>query len=197
MKDSIDVKALWHKQVVPTANHSEVFKRIRDFKKGRIKKIIILNVVLLLTVCFVVFIWMYFKPQLISTKIGIVLTVLSIILVVVFNRKLVHLYRKINDNQSNSDYLNALFTIRNKESFIQTKIMNLYFILLSLGISLYMYEYILAKSQLFGLLAYFVLFLWVGFNWFFLRPRIIRSNRRKLDSLLQKIENVKSQLKES
>ena len=89
----------------------------------------ILNAVLVLTILFIIFIWVYFKPQLMSTKIGIILSILPMGMVLVFNSGLTSLYRKIDEKQSNMDYLNALLKVRSKEHIMQTKLMNLYFIL--------------------------------------------------------------------
>lgn len=84
--------------------------------------------------------------------------------------------------------------VKNRESFMQTKVLNLYFILLSAGIGLYMYEYAWKRSLIFGVVAYSVVLLWVGFNWFFLRPRIIKKNKRKTEDLIKQIEAIKIQI---
>ena len=86
--------------------------------------------------------------------------------------------------------------LKGKETFMQTKVMNLYFILLSSGILLYMYEYTLNSSFMFRLIAYSVLFLWIALNWFILRPVMIKKNRRKMDCLIRQIEKIKSQVDE-
>lgn len=88
------------------------------------------------------------------------------------------------------DYLNALLKVRNREHIMQTKLMNLYFILLSAGIGLYMYEYTLKRSFIFGVVVYSVVLLWIGFNWFFLRPRMIEKNKRKMEDLIKQIKKL-------
>ena len=105
------------------------------------------------------------------------------------------LYEKIHSDP-NIDYLNNLLMLKGKETFMQTKVMSLYFILLSSGILLYMYEYTLNSSFTFRLIAYSVLFLWIALNWFVLRPVMIRKNRRRMDCLIRQIEKIKSQVDE-
>lgn len=192
--NSIDIKELWNKQVVPIADQSALFSRIRRFRRRGIGKLVILNLILLLTILFVAFIWIYFQPRLISTKIGIILTVLPMGIVMAYSSRLLPFYRKIDENCSNFDYLNDLYAVRNKMDFMQTKILNLYFVLLSLGIGLYMYEYIVDMTLRTGIIAYSAFFLWVGVNWLVLRPRIIRKNRQKMDRLIKQVEKIKRQL---
>ena len=190
MGNHIDIRELWNKQMVPVVDQSDIFGKIESFRKKRIRRTIILNVVLLLTILFIIFIWVHFKPQLMSTKIGIILSVLPMGMVLVFNNGLTSLYRKIDEKQSNMDYLNALLEVRSREYIMQTKLMNFYFILLSAGIGLYMYEYTLNRSLIFGVAAYSVVLLWIVFNWFFLRPRMIEKNKRKMEDLIRQIKRL-------
>ena len=196
MESNIDIKELWNRQAVPAADQSEILNKISRFRKSGLKKGIFLDVILVLTILFMIFIWIYFKPQFLSTKIGIIVGILPMCIVVVVNRKITSLYRSLDEKQSNIDYLNNLLMLKGKETFMQTKVMSLYFILLSFGILLYMYEYTLNSSFTFRLIAYSVLFLWIALNWFILRPVMIKKNRRKMDCLIRQIEKIKSQVDE-
>lgn len=71
MKSDIDIKELWRKQAVPFADCSGLFKEVNHFKRKKVLELIVLNAVLWMTICFVAFVWIYFKPQLLVTKIGI------------------------------------------------------------------------------------------------------------------------------
>ena len=197
MEDNINLKALWNQQAVPPANQSDIFRKIEKHKSAGLRKMILLNSLLLLTIAFVVFIWIYFKPQLWTTKIGIVLAILPMVIVMIFSNMIIPLYRKTSSIQSNSDYLHNLLEIKNKESYMQTKIMNLYFILLPTGIGLYMYEYTAKMPSIWGIVVYGVVGMWFALNWFVLRPKIIRKNTGKVNDLVQQLEKVKSQLKEA
>lgn len=196
MKNNINLKKLWNEQVVPSSNQSELFRRIEKHKASGFKRIIFLNATLLLTILLIVFIWIYFDPQLWSTKIGIVLIILSMIIALIFSNKTIPLYKRIKEDkiQSNYNYLKNLLEIKSKESYIQTKIMNLYFAMLSIGIGLYMYAYTSMMPPLWAIVAYIVVLLWIGFNWFVLRPKIIKKNTRKIDSLIQQLKKIQSQL---
>ena len=196
MKSDIDIKELWRKQAVPFADCSGLFKEVNHFKRKKVLELIVLNAVLWMTICFVAFVWIYFKPQLLVTKIGILLTIVAMGTVAVFTHKMIPLYRIVDEEQSNREYLNELLAVRRKENFMQTKLMYFYFISLSVGIGLYMYEHIQESSLQFRVVAYSVFLLWVGLNWFVFRPRIIRRNRQRLDSLIVRVERIKTQIDE-
>ena len=138
----------------------------KSLQEKEVLELIVLNAVLWMTICFVAFVWIYFKPQLLVTKIGILLTIVAMGTVAVFTHKMIPLYRIVDEEQSNREYLNELLAVRRKENFMQTKLMNFYFISLSVGIGLYMYEHIQESSLQFRVVAYSVFLLWVGLNWF-------------------------------
>ena len=60
--------ALWKKQAVPAANPAEIRKRIGAFRRSSLWKVLFLNAVLVLTVAFLIFVWVYFQPRLLTTK---------------------------------------------------------------------------------------------------------------------------------
>lgn len=194
MENNIDIKELWQKQAVPVVDRSDVLKKINRFKRNRIKKTIYTNAILLATIALAVFVWAYFEPQLITTKIGISLSVLPMGIAVVFNYKLILRYKTIDERDANQDYLNNLLMVKEQERFTQSKVLNIYFILLSAGIGLYLYEYAWIRSLQFGIAAYSLILLWVGFNWFFIRPKMIKKNNRKFEELIAQIKAIKLQI---
>ena len=85
MESNIDIKELWNRQTVPAADQSEILNKISRFRKNGLKKGIFLDVILVLTILFMIFIWIYFKPQFLSTKIGIIVGILPMCIVVAVN----------------------------------------------------------------------------------------------------------------
>lgn len=182
--------ALWKKQAVPAANPAEIRKRIGAFRRSSLWKVLFLNAVLVLTVAFLIFVWVHFQPRLLTTKIGILVGILPMGMVVLSHRKLLSLYRALDAKQPNTDYLDHLLRLKEREHFLQTRVMNLYFVLLPLGLMLYMYEYTLGMSVAFRVAAYVALLLWVAVNWFVLRPRIVGRRRRKMDALIGEVKRI-------
>lgn len=196
MDSNIDFKNIWKQQTSNKPNLEELLGKLKKFKKENLRKLICSNLSLTATSVFIIFIWYYYQPQMISTKLGIVLVILAmVIFLIAYNRMFMTFYT-IDNTQSNHEYLQNLYVVKSKQKFMQTTMMNLYFIMLSLGICLYMYEYTSRMTPISGIIAYGITLLWIAFNWFYLRPRTIRKQQGKLDGLINKFEEINNQLQE-
>jgi uncharacterized membrane protein YciS (DUF1049 family) len=195
MSNNIEFKDLWQKKTSEPPNLSEVYALANKAKKQLFIKTILINIIFGLTAAFIITIWVYYKPQLLTTKIGICLTILAISSFILAQNSILPFLKKEKDNFNLNDYLLQLKNIRKKEMFMQTTMMNIYFILLSLGILLYMYEYV-EKTFLSIIFAYGITILWFAFNWFYLRPKTIKKQQEKSNLLITKFENLQKQLTE-
>ncbi|MDR7209741.1 hypothetical protein [Flavobacterium piscis] len=192
--NNIDFKDLWKKQTVSQPDIQDLLSRVSVFKKAALRSLWMTNIMLLATSIFIIFIWIYFKPQLISTKIGIVLVILAMVVYLLVYNKLFGKYKDIDATTTNHDYLQKLVLIKKKQQFLQTNMMSLYFVMLSAGIGLYMYEYASRMTLLGAGLTYGITFLWILFNWFFIRPKQIKKQQDKINSLIQRFEEATHQL---
>jgi len=192
--NNIDFKDLWKKQTISQPDIEDLLTRLKQFKKTSLRILWITNIVLFATCVFIVFIWYYYQPQFISTKIGIVLTIVAMVTYLVVYNRLLSTFKNIDEAQTNQQYLQKLIFIKRKQQFLQSRILSLYFVLLGVGISLYMYEYASRMSLFYGVLTYVVLFLWIGFTWFYLRPKEIKKHEIKINNLIEKFEEVNKQL---
>ena len=113
--------------------------------------------------------------------------------IVASNSSLV-LYKKLDAGESNQQYLKTLLLIKVKQQFMQTTMLNLYFLFLSVGLSLYMYEYVSRMSTLMAVVVCGVTALWFLFNWFYLRPKQIKKQEAKLNEIIAKFEDIQGQL---
>jgi len=192
--NNIDFKDLWKKQSVSQPDMTDLLARVGKFKKAALRSLWMTNIMLLATSAFIIFIWIYYQPQFVSTKIGIVLTILAMMVYVFVYNKLSNDYKSIDSTQTNQEYLQKLILIKKKQQFLQTKMMNFYFIALTLGICLYMYEYASRMSVLGASLTYGITLLWMLFNWFYIRPKQVKKQQEKINSLIEKFEEVNHQL---
>lgn len=193
--NNIDFKDLWKKQSVSQPDLTDLLARLTKFKKAALRSLWMINIMLSVTTLFIVFIWIYYQPQFISTKIGIVLTILAMVVYVFVYNKLMSDYKNIDSTQANQEYLQKLIAIKKKQQFLQTKMMSFYFIALTVGICLYMYEYASRMSALGASLTYGITLLWMLFNWFYIRPKQIKKQQEKINALIEKFEEVNNQLK--
>ncbi|KUJ60495.1 hypothetical protein AR687_18100 [Flavobacteriaceae bacterium CRH] len=192
--NNIDFKDLWKKQTVSQPNIEDLLSRLKQFKKANLRSLWKTNILLFATSAFILFVWYYYQPQFISSKIGIVLAIIAMTMyVLVYNRSLKD-FKDIDTTQTNHEYLQKLISIKKKQQFMQSTILSWYFVLLLVGICLYMYEYASRMTVFYALVTYGVTLLWIGFNWFYLRPKQIKKQEEKVNSLIEKFEEVNKQL---
>ncbi|HCA08169.1 hypothetical protein [Chryseobacterium sp.] len=196
MATNIDFKNLWQQQTAEKPSIEELLGRLKKFKNENLRRLLVTNVLLILTSLFIGFIWYYYQPQFLSTKIGIVLVILAMLIFLFAYNKLFSPIYKLDSTQTNAEYLQSLYSLKSKQKFMQTTMLNLYFIMLFAGISLYMYEYASRMEMMYAVLTYGLTFLWIAFNWFYLRPKTIRKQQGKLNGLIHKFEEINQQLKE-
>lgn len=196
MSANIDFKNLWKQQEAEQPELSDLMLLLRSYKNKGLKRLVLTNVLLVMTMVGLVLIWTYFQPQLITTKIGLITTILAMLIFVLAYNTLFKYYKSASEFVSNSAYLKDLIIIKRKQKFMQTSMLQLYFILLSLGVCLYLYEYVKLMPTVVGLLVYSLTLAWLAFNWFYLRPKTIRKQEKKLDILIKKFEMINRQLDE-
>lgn len=194
MDNNIDFKDLWKQQAVNPPNIEELLSKLKHFKRVSLRKLIITNMLLVATSAFIVFIWYKYQPEFISTKIGIVLVIFAMMVYLFVYNKLGAFYKTIDGAQSNSEYLQKLISIKAKLHFLQSTMLSLYFILLGSGLCLYMFEYTNRMTLFWGIITYAIMLGWVGFTWFYLRPKEIKKEQNRVNSLIAKFEEVNKQL---
>ncbi len=195
MSNNIELKDLWQKKIAEPPGVNEIYQLVTTSKKQLLKKTILINLIYGATSVLIIGIWVYYQPQLLTTKVGISLTIIAITTFVLAQNRLLPLLKKGKDSVNLSEYLVQLKQIRQKEVFMQTTMMNVYFVLLSTGILLYMYEYV-AKNFRSIFVAYGTTIAWIAFNWFYLRPKSIKKQQEKTNSLIEKLEGLQKQLEE-
>jgi hypothetical protein len=194
MGNNIDFKDLWKQQAVNPPNIEELLTKLKQFKRASLRKLVITNVLLIATSVFIVFVWYTYQPAFISTKIGIVLVIFAMMVYLFVYNKLGTFYKTIDGTQSNSDYLQKLISIKAKLQFLQSTMLSLYFILLGSGLCLYMFEYTNRMTLFWGIITYAIMLGWVGFTWFYLRPKEIKKEQDRINGLIAKFEAVNKQL---
>lgn len=193
---NIDFKNIWQQQKVVQPNINELQNKLKNYKKNSFKKLIISNILLIATSGFIIYIWYHYQPQFIITKIGIVLTILAMAIYLFAYNKQYSIFNRLDATQTNSDYLKNLTALKTKQKFIQSTMLSIYFIMLSTGICLYMYEYTSRMTKIWAIFAYGITLTWIGINWFYIRPKTIKKQQAKLDELISKFEDVNKQLVE-
>lgn len=189
----MDFNNIWKAQAVPGPDLQALYNRIKSYKAKKLRKLVFANICLVLTSVFIAFIGFWVKPERLTTWAGIVLTILAMVLFLAVYNRMIPLYRSLDDHSDSRRFMENLLAVKKKEAFLHRKMMNLYFFLLSCGIALYMYEYAARMELRWGILTYAVTFLWIGFNWWVIRPRQIRKEQEKINTIIERLQEVQGQ----
>lgn len=192
--NNIDFKDLWKKQVVSEPNLEEFMVQLNKFKKTGIKTYWITNAVLAITLSFIVCIWIFYKPQFISTKIGLLVTVLAMVVYFIVYNRVLKPAHYVDLVQSNQSYVQNLILLKKKQQFMQSTMLSIYFLLLTAGICLYMYEYTSRMSRGATVSFYGFTIAWSVFNWFYIRPKQMKKQQIIIDELIAKSAEISNEV---
>ena len=196
MQNFDDLKDLWQQsegnKKLPSAK--EILTNVETNRKKMLRKNIFLILTLLFTFVFILWIGFHYEFQMVSTRIGIIITLFAIICGITFNTRLMGSLIKASDpTLSNNAYLEQMINYRNRQRAIQTRGIAFYFILLTIGIVLYMYEFA-ARNLAFGVIVYTLTLGWIAFNWFYLRKKAISKQEKKINEQIHALENLAANL---
>lgn len=194
MTDNIDFKKYWNKQKIEVPAPEELIRKANQFKKKTHLKLITANLTLLITCIGIGFIWYYYQPEFLTTKIGIILCIIGMLVYLAFHNTLAPLLLKNSIEVDAKTQLQQLLTLKEKQRFQQTTLLNSYFIILSLGIGLYMYEYAARMTLPWAIVSYGIVLFWIGLNAFYFRPKIVEKQQTQLNRLITQLVELNKQL---
>lgn len=197
MQNFEDLKGLWQQsenENVPSAK--EILSKVESNRKKILFKNISLIGILLFTFGFILWIGLHYDFELATTRIGIIITLIAIMIGIIFNTgSISSLIKQSDPTLNNNSYLVQMINYRNNQRRIQTKGMVLYFILLTVGMILYLYEFAL-RSLTFGIIAYSITLGWIAFNWFYVRKRTIAKQEKEINEQIRALESLVNKMEE-
>lgn len=197
MQNFDNIKDLW--QAAKPAELPDAAAIRAEAQKARrkmLRRSIIGGSILTGTFAFIVWIGLHYDFAYRTTPAGILLTLIAIIMGILFNSRLIQLLLKQgNTSLDNAAYLQELIRFRNTQRRIYTRGMSLYYLVLTLGIVLYMMEFA-RRSLLFGLISYSLTLAWIAFNWFYTRKRAIAKQEKVMNAQIEGLEKLVKGLKE-
>ena len=197
MQNFDDIKNLWQKTEAGELPSAKVLlSEIAAERKKMIRKNVLLILLLSGTFTFIAWIGFHYTFDQITTVPGVIVTLIAVATGIVFNTKLVNRLLQQNDpSLSNTEFLQQLIAYRNQQRLMQTKGISAYFILLTTGLVLYMYEFA-ARDLLFGIIAYSVTLGWMVFNWFYIRKRTIGKQEKAINGQIEALQKLVNAIKE-
>lgn len=192
MKNFEEIKDLWNSTApqkdLPAL--SEIISKIESTRKKIMRKNLISTIILCLTFVFIVWISFKYDFEFLTTKIGLLMVLISIAFGIICNFKLINrLSEKIDITSDTNSYLQQMITFRNRQRVIQTKGMMIYFILLTSGLMLYEIEFAV-RDLTFGIIYYAFTLGWMGFVWFYLRKKTIAKQEKQINDQISSLEKL-------
>jgi hypothetical protein len=196
MSNEVNMENLWNKQEFEIPDINELFKKAQKFKKSNLIKLIITNILLLLTIVFILSIWHYYKPEMLSTKVGIIMVILAMAIYLFAYNQMITTLVNIDYKTNSRQYLQQLLKLKKKQSFMQKIISNIYFVLFLTGLSLYLVEYTQRMTFICAIVTYSVTILWITILWLCFIPVSMKKQQTKITELIGKLEKFNQQLTE-
>ena len=197
MSTEMDFKALWNKQAVDaTPDIKELVMKAEKVRRAAARKLIIMNLLLLGTAAFISYVNFHIDNEWHTTKIGIMLMIIGMLSYLVVYNRMIPLIFKTNPNDSSQEYLTQLITIKRKHAFLDTVMVNVYFTFLSVGMALYMIQFVMRMTTIGGITFYVIIGGWIALAWFYLKPREARRRQKRIGDMIARLEAVNGQLRE-
>ena len=197
MNDFNLIQDIWQNAATPAPEDISVI--IADIKKKRrhmLRKL--LFGIISLTAALAVIVWVLFgyDAKIITTRIGAILVIIATVGGIIINSQLLNYLRKPLDADSdNKVYLAKMKAYQKKQQFMHTRGSEIYFIVLTTGLIFYMIEFTHGQL-LYYLLDYGLTLSWIAFAWFYLRPKTIRKENKKLNTMIEHLERIAKQVEE-
>lgn len=197
MSTETNFKELWNKQeMTDIPDPNELIAKAYQLKTRTRDKLIMKNLAMLVTLVIILMVAFNIDNEHMTTKIGVVLIVIGILSYMWVYNGLIPLLLKTHINSSSHEYLNQLIAIKRRNDFLNKVMINIYFGLLSIGMFLYMLQFAMRMSPAWAAFYYIITFAWIGFAWFYLRPRGVKRKAKALNEMIEKLEAMNKQLSE-
>lgn len=196
MNSDINFKRYWKKQKVEAPNPSKVIQQSNKYKRKTLIRLILANITMISTCVFIGFIWYYYQPRFLTTKIGIIICIIDMIIFLIYHNNLRPLLIKKRVDLSLKEHLKQLKKLKTKQYYQGTTLLNVYFIFLFIGLSLYLYEYVSKMNIIWAITCYLLILFWVGISAFYFRPKTLEKNQNALKELIKELNEIEKQLYE-
>lgn len=190
---NFNMKDIWQGQKVSAPDVEEILANVRAFKRDNFRKMVLAFISQIIPIIATVFVLIYVKPMFLTTKLGIILLLVAIVLYLFQYGSFYSYFQKLDNMSSNKVYLQNLITLKEKQRNFQTKFLSLYYVIIIVALHFYLYQPASSWSLRNGILVYLVTFLWVAFTWFYLRPKTIKSNEAKINPLIEHYSKLSQQ----
>lgn len=182
---TIDFQALWSAKKTPEADLNALRDKIDMFNRLQRQRATGTFVQLIFSIAFVGFLLYQYAPHQITSFLGVAFMCLAMVLWMWTIRKDVNNNAVTDLTQSSSNFLKQLIQVKQRQRFTQSLILNLYFLFMSVGLFLYLFEFLNRMPMVWAAFTLIVTGAFLLYIWLYLRPRQIKRNTDRLDALIE------------
>ncbi len=187
-----DLNRIWKARSMPEADKQQLAAMRKRYQKRRIRRLLLMNLLFIAALGISIWIWFTFQPMLISTRAGLIIIVSALLYYLYQSNRLLPEYSRIGTMDGLS-YTRALLRIAVREQEMLQRKFRIYTIVLSAGLMLYLYGYIIQMPPFWGWLSGIVTFGWILFSYIYLRPRQVRKLQHETEKHLQHFQALSKQ----
>src|SRR5258708_5360007 len=115
MSNDKTLNQLWNKQDVQ--EYSNHYSEIMNRKRKRLAGMFVQNILLLVTIIFLFFVWYYTPLVTVTAKTGITFLIAASISFMIANGRITFLLKRANPGITNKEYLKQLINLKAKQFF--------------------------------------------------------------------------------
>ncbi|HEX8269585.1 MAG TPA: hypothetical protein VF581_06805 [Flavobacterium sp.] len=197
MNSSSDFKQLWKNRQADAPDIQKLLQLAHKFRNDHLRKLLVANLALVATTGFMIWVWYFYQPEMVTTKIGLVTVMLAMAMYLLAYNRMLPLLIRVKSDSSSKTYLQELRKVKERQRLLQTSVLNVYFILLGSGLCLYLYEYTSRMLIEYAVLTYGLTLSWIALNWFYFRPKTIRKQQKATNEIIANLEKVQQQFTEA
>lgn len=192
------LKTLWNKEKAPVMPEAEALLK----KAARLRQLFRLKLIIQtssLTIIIVVILIAGLKigHRQMTTTAGLVLMLLGIVSYLITTNQLLPMLLKRGIVESSQEYLRQLILIQQKNEFLQRVMIDIYFILLSTGLYLYLLQFVRQMGTFKAVLCYLIPSIGMAIAWSYSKRREFNKTSAPLKDTIKKLEEVSAQFLDS
>ncbi len=189
-----NLEDLWHQKTSKGPSPEALATKARHLRKKHILRSVIIIPGGILTCIGLGVLWNYLDPRMMTTKIGLGAMMGAILIHLVAHTPLLSNLMRISKNRPVREHIQHLLKVKQRQIFLQTTMNHLYLFLLTVGVGLYMYEFLHSLEGIWMEAIYGGFLLYILFIWFHVRPKLTRKHTKELEDLIQALKGVEENL---
>ncbi|MBQ0152154.1 MAG: hypothetical protein KBS61_04605 [Chryseobacterium sp.] len=192
--NTFDFKNLWNQTPIEVPNIKEIQLKMSNYQRKQVTSTLCQIVGLGIIALGIAIVWYFLDYEKATTKWGLILLLLALVFFVFLNFKNFVTLKKINTATSNKNYLSEIKKLQKQRIYMQNNGIKLYYVLLTIGFSLYFYEFALKLSNIGAILAYGLTFFWMGITWFLIIPKQTKRQNQKMNEIILTVESIEKEM---